>query len=181
MSSWIGRTRVPGVLLVVAIGLAACGGSSNQSSAVSGSATSASGGSSATSTSGGGGAPLTVREYESKGSAALAIMVAALKPIDTTSGVVDPGTWSKIQSTAQQAGSTFSGLMPPSDVAALNARLASSLSGTAAAAGKIASDLRDNNRSAARADEAAYKAAFGVYGQAVIQLLGKGVRFAVPQ
>jgi hypothetical protein len=108
-------------------------------------------------------------------------MVAALKPIDTTSGVVDPGTWSKIQSTAQQASSSFSGLMPPSDVAALNAKLASSLSGTAAAAGKVASDLHDNNRSAARADEAAYKAAFVVYGHVVLQLLAKGVRFTVPQ
>jgi hypothetical protein len=90
-------------------------------------------------------------------------------------------TWSKIQSTAEQASSTFSGLAPPSEVGDLNAKLASSLNGVAAAAGKIASDLQDNNRSAARADEAAFKAAFAVYGQVVLQLVAKGVRFRVPQ
>jgi hypothetical protein len=155
MSGWTSRLRLAAVLAVGAIAIAACGGSSNNSSAYSNtSANSGNSGASSTSGNSGSGAPLSKSDYASK-------VLAAIQPVGTAQDAqkaapTNPDAWAKISTTASQAHDTIAGLTPPSDVSNLHQQLVATYAAFSTDAGAVATALKSGDTSAVQSAKANY-------------------------
>ncbi len=163
MCKWVGRSAMPTMLVVAGIGLAACGGSSSQSSS----------GNSGSSGSTSGGGALSLSDYGSKVGAALAAAITAEKAPGVAAG--DPLALSQFEIAFRTAGSTVSGLKPPSSVASLNSQLASCLKAGGSAAGQAAADAQNKDTAAVQADASTLKSASVTCTSVIGQLKAKGV------
>jgi hypothetical protein len=122
MSGWTGRTRLCAVLSVVAIGIAACGGSSNKSSAYSGSSTSStSGGGSSSSSS------TSPQQYAQQIATATAPVRTAIDQIGQGSSSVDTTASAQCAAAAPGVVTAINNLSPPSKDASLQPQLAAAV------------------------------------------------------
>ena len=119
MSGRTGRTRLCAALSVVAIGIAACGGSSNKSSAYSGSSTSS------TSASGGGSSSSSTspQQYAQQIATATAPVRTAVDQIGQGSSSVDTTASAQCAAAAPGVVTAINNLNPPSKDASLQSQL----------------------------------------------------------
>ena len=140
MSGGTGR-KIAVVLAVGALALAGCGGSS-KSSGSSGSAGNA-------------------NDDAQSVNKAVQAYKAATSGVQTNS--TDPASWDKLSQGAKQAADSINGLTAPSELQSAQQALVTSLTDLSDAAGRVASDLRNNDTGAAQTDLAKAAAANQAY------------------
>jgi hypothetical protein len=157
MPRWTGRTRLAALLAVGTIGIAACGGSSNQKSAYSGStSTGASSGSSSSS-----GLTPAQKTAAAQFQAAGQEVKAAGEAVKANR--TDPGPWNQLADGAKKGAAALNSTTWPSAVQSQTTALAQSLSGLSTDAAKVATDLGNKDASSAQTDELQFKSDYTGY------------------
>jgi hypothetical protein len=164
------RFALPTILVVGAVALAACGGSSNKSSAYSGTGASAS----SSGGGGGGGSALSNSDYATQVNTAL---VPVRDAQTAANGSTDPSVYDKLSGAIQTASSMISGLNPPSAVSDLNTQMTTALDGMATAAKSVGSSLANHDNAGAQAGTTAYASAQKTYNAVLKQMSAAGINF----
>jgi hypothetical protein len=162
MSGRTGR-KISAVLVLGAIALAGCGGSSKSSASSSGGSGNSSSGSTGNSgsSSGSTGAGAALGQDVQQVNKAVQSYKAATSGVQTKA--TDPASWDQLSQGAKQAADTINGLTPPSALQSAQQTLGASLSRISANAGKVATDLRTKDTAAAQTDLNEAKAATQAY------------------
>jgi hypothetical protein len=134
--------------------LTGCGGSSSSSSTSS----AASSGDTGSSSSGGGSTLNTDVQAVNK---AVQGYTASSSAVGTAA--TDPASWDQLSQGAKKAADTITGLTAPASLQSEQQALATTLNQISDTATKVATDLRNNDATAAQADLAAAKAASQAY------------------